>query len=165
MKSMIGESLQFSEIEQLTASVGNVESASASARTHSVSEATPLTSEIRWPANWLKSKIRAVQGLLALPSNWDSYGAERIDPRSVESALGRLRQLALITENEPSVGASPSGYATLKWDWEDDSKHLEIEFHPDGMLDYAFVDLLNQSGDVERVTENLGEILRYLPGA
>ena len=129
-----------------------------------VNTSTPTACDERWPAEWLTKVLGLIQSLGALPENWDSYGANRVDQRSLDFAQARVRQIAVNTNCEPTVTATPGGCVNLAWRWDADSKSLEIEFRPDGRMHYAFVDLTHTAGDTENVVRLLGELLHLIPG-
>lgn len=129
-----------------------------------VNTSTPTACDEPWPAEWLTKVLGSIQSLGALPENWDSYGANRVDQRSLDFAQARVRQIAVNTNCEPTVTATPGGCVNLAWRWDADSKSLEIEFRPDGRMHYAFVDLTHTSGDTENVVRLLGELLHLIPG-
>jgi len=131
----------------------------------SVSSETACTTEIRWPAKWLKKKLRALQGLSRLSSNWDSYGAATVDGDAIELASRTLTTIALITTVEPAVGASPSGLPLLTWTTDSGSTIFELEFFPDGEISYAFTRLHDPKADVEKRTDRLSDFVELIPGS
>ena len=131
----------------------------------SVSSETACTTEIRWPAKWLKKKLRALQGLSRLSSNWDSYGAATVDGDAIELASRTLTTIALITTEEPAVGASPSGMPLLTWTTDSGRTIFELEFFPDGEISYAFTRLHDPKADVEKRTDRLSDFVELIPGS
>jgi hypothetical protein len=126
---------------------------------------TATTSEIRWPAAWLKQKERAMQGLRNLPANWDSYGAAPVDRFAIERAVLALRQIARITVEEPSVSASPSGTPLLVWVSDTKNVEVELEFLSNGKIVFSLTDLLDSGRDNEGVVRSLRELVDLIPGA
>lgn len=62
---------------------------------------------------WVKAAVDRLNDLLALPANWDSYGA---DPVEVDSALAAVAMLdRLRTHRLPEMSASPDGDIELEW--------------------------------------------------
>ena len=131
----------------------------------SVSGETACTTEIRWPAKWLKKKLRALQGLSRLSPNWDSYGAATVAGDAIEFASRTLTTIALITTEEPAVGASPSGMPLLTLTTDSGSTVFELEFFPDGEISYALTRLHDPKSDVENRTEYLSDFVELIPGA
>ena len=86
---------------------------------------------------WLGERLERISALGQLPSNWDSYGAARVDARSIARATQLLQGLAEFQAVErPTVTASPDGNVALCWG--NGSKSLDIEVLPDGSVAYAF---------------------------
>ena len=69
--------------------------------------------------------------LLALDSGWNSYGARRIDPRSVVAAV-RLLVKVRWDGPLPSVSPTPQGGVQLEWGGQDDG--VELLFSSNGTL-------------------------------
>lgn len=125
---------------------------------------TPSADLVRWPAPWLGSKIREIQRLVELPSNWDSYGAHAVDQYSVLWAVARTQALARETMQEPRVGCLPNGHVMLAWESDDDTQTCEIEFLPNGLMEYMRANERDPSFDCEGTAFNLGEVLPRIPG-
>ena len=111
-----------------------------------------IVAEIRpQPAAWLPRAIQRVQELSYLGDNWDSYGAPSIDLRSIEFAERVLRVLAQFEDlAEPTIGASPDGFATLVWSaasWDLECECEIDRIHYVGTHDPG--DSLQESGTVE----------------
>ena len=75
-----------------------------------------------------EAALRRAVHLLALPENWDSYGAPKITSSAVDAAL-RLRA-ALATE--PAMVPTSKGGVQLEW--HDRGFDVELELLPDGQL-------------------------------
>lgn len=62
---------------------------------------------------WIKEVVDRLNDLLALPGNWDSYGA---DPVEVDSALAALSLLTRLRPTRlPEMSAGPDGNIELEW--------------------------------------------------
>lgn len=105
----------------------------------------PVLARQQHSPEWLDEQIDQLHRLLKLQRNWDSYGAEPIDPRSVRLAKQLLRWLAQFVAIEaPTVTASPDGNAALCWD--NGHRSLDVEILPDGSIEYAYLNDEDQEG-------------------
>lgn len=129
------------------------------------SDGTATTIEVRWPAEWLKRKVRALQDLRLLSANWDSYGAYPVDLGAIGRAIQLLEQVARITSEEPSVSASPSGTPLVSWTYSGGNRVLELEFLADGTICYALTNFEDSRADVERQTTSMRDFVEMIPGA
>lgn len=104
-------------------------------------------------ADWYNNCLDSVDQLRELKANWDSYGANPVDPDSIQVAKQRLRQFAEVTGiGCPRVGASPAGRVALSWEWKNHSRELDLEIVPDGTLRYSYLDETQPSQDREGET-------------
>ena len=106
--------------------------------------------------DWLETCLANIDRLAGLEDNWNSYGARKVDPRSVE--LGKRFVLHLANMNGridcPRVTASPDGNPAFSWEWHDHSRELNVEITPGGTIRYSFVDEVNPSRDAEGQTDD-----------
>lgn len=79
---------------------------------------------------WVEPTLNALAESLALPTNWDSYGACRVDPGSVASAGQALCSLMSSDTISPTVVPTVRGGIQLEWHAR--GIDLEIEFSPVG---------------------------------
>ncbi len=128
---------------------------------------SPTTRDIKWPAKWQNEVVQQTQSLRLLKANWDSYGAARISAGSIHSACEALMQLALVTNERPSVGPTPLGNVNLWWTWAQGTKSIELEFFPNGGVHACFTDESDSSKDYEAQVSTWAEtkILSLIPGA
>ncbi|HJT31132.1 MAG TPA: hypothetical protein VJ783_03620, partial [Pirellulales bacterium] len=75
---------------------------------------TGLPSEASTP-EWLSPTVEKLSALLALPPNWDSYGACSIDPQIALSALKLLGRVMRIDSPPPSVVPTSTGGIQFEW--------------------------------------------------
>jgi hypothetical protein len=75
----------------------------------SVTEARPSQ-----PA-WFGSAMDTLLRLVALPQNWDSYGARPLDRRAVNATLAALSELVGGNVPLPSIVPTSSGWIQLEW--------------------------------------------------
>ncbi len=64
---------------------------------------------------WLVPTRQALGSLLDLPTNWDSYGAPRVEPACLDSADEVLRYVMLHDSPGPSVVPTSGGGVQLEW--------------------------------------------------
>jgi len=82
---------------------------------------------------------KAFADLLKLPANWDSYGAERVDPRIAESALDFLESLANhLPLRRPELHPTRSGGVLITW--RAGSAELEVELLSPDAGSFVFED-------------------------
>lgn len=86
---------------------------------------------------WLRTVQSTMRRFFALESNWDGYGAKRIDP-SVVKPLVEILQVLRSTTPPPQLVPSPRGGVQLEWHQR--GFDLEIEVLPDGALSCYFCD-------------------------
>jgi hypothetical protein len=102
-----------------------------------------------------------LERLLLLEENWDSYGASRIDPRSVAYAQ---RLLTYISHFEgvaaPLATATPDGFAAFCWD--DGTRILDVEIEPTGLLRYDYVDRRDRSKNAQGCTQSPMDLVHLL---
>ena len=120
--------------------------------------ATPDSQQLDWPAPWEGAKIRGIRALKNLPPNWDSYGAYPIDQGSIGWAVANIQQIARMTTLEPKVCPTPSGFVQISWKW-DQSLSLDLEFLPNGEIEYGFVDFLRPTREQKGLAKGLGDLV------
>src|SRR5437870_3472186 len=76
---------------------------------------------------WLVKTDRALQELLALPQNWNSYGARAIQPDVVRAASDLLRNVAQNDTPPPAVVPTVHGGVQLEWHTRGVVLEIEIE--------------------------------------
>ena len=114
-------------------------------------------------ADWSTNCVNRIDRLRELRQNWDSYGANPVDPDSIEVAKQLVRQFAQVTGIDcPRVAASPAGNVALSWEWDEHSRELDLEILPDGMLRYAYLDEHQPSQDCEGETYDPNQIAHLL---
>lgn len=114
-------------------------------------------------ADWCTDCLTIIDQLRELPPNWDSYGANPVQPESIKTAKQLLHVLAKVTGIEcPRVGASPAGHVALSWEWQNHSRELDLEILPDGALRYSYVDETRPSHDREGETSDPTRIAQLL---
>jgi len=71
----------------------------------------------------------------AASPNWDGYGAQAVDPRTVQEAK-RLLDALPTTTPVPEVSADPDGEVAISWNL-DSSWVFSVSVGPSGRLSYA----------------------------
>jgi hypothetical protein len=123
--------------------------------------ATPQVDAVRWPAEWTERVVQAIQALADLSTNWDSYGSNAVDRRSIEYAVRRIRQISTKTTAEPRVACTATGFVTLTWEWNRDLQCLEIEFLIDGRIRFGYFDDQRDFA-IENIVPLVGDFLSYI---
>jgi hypothetical protein len=67
------------------------------------------------PPAWLETTSSSLCDLLALPANWDSYGAPPIQAQSVIASIDLLRAIMRGNTPAPAVVPTSKGYVQLEW--------------------------------------------------
>jgi hypothetical protein len=95
---------------------------------------------------WLKPTITRAANLLALPTNWDKFGAPRIEPTAIQNAIDTLSLFMADRSSLPQWTPTRNGGVQL--DWHERGIDLEIAFERDRPDGYAvFSDLENPDDD------------------
>jgi hypothetical protein len=77
------------------------------------------------PPEWLSMTEEAIESLLTLPENWDSYGARAIESRAVRAAIELLRSIVQLDTPQPVV--VPTNQGGIQIEWHTQGIDLEIE--------------------------------------
>ncbi len=76
-------------------------------------------------SSWLRETSEALNSLLELPPNWDSYGAAAIDPRCTAYALELLG--STMRDHSPAPAVVPTSRGGVQLEWHMRGLDLEIE--------------------------------------
>jgi hypothetical protein len=79
---------------------------------------------------WLSRTEEAIESLLTLPENWDSYGARVIEARIVRAAIELLRSIVQLDTPQPVI--VPTNRGGIQIEWHTRGIDLEIEITADG---------------------------------
>jgi hypothetical protein len=82
--------------------------------------------------------IDEFRSLMALPPNWDSYGARRISVWSIEAAVGLLLQVMRVDTPHPSIVPTSDGYVQIEWHTR--GIDLEVEVISPALIHVAYED-------------------------
>jgi hypothetical protein len=109
---------------------------------------------------------RVLQGfadLITLPSNWDGEGAAEIDLSAINRALAAIERI--LPPNAPAPSVVPVPDSGLQIEWHRNQKDLEIEFRPNGEVEFYFFDEptgRESRGLVDRGFTNLQDYLSQI---
>ena len=112
---------------------------------------------------WVRDVCRRLDSFRNLPANWDSYGAAKSDPASIEFAKLYLDTFGkIVGVEQPELGISPSGNVALSWEFANGKRNLEIEVIGNGVIRFAYLNEDDSSADQEGATSSLYEIANFL---
>lgn len=105
------------------------------------------------PLPWVEPVSRQLSEVLALRSDWDSYGAPPIDP---EVLAPMARALSMVMgASTPAPHLAPTPRAGVLLEWHRNNINLEIDVEPSGMtwvvLDAPDLDLEGRLGRLQAV--------------
>lgn len=107
---------------------------------------------------WLVAAMATLNKIIALPNNWDSYGAGRIQEQAAFYSLQVLAGLANEVTPVPSLVPSPGGAIQIEWHTMDID--LEIEVEPSGRISVYGED---QNREVDTLEEDFDPSPSQLP--
>ncbi|HUU98808.1 MAG TPA: hypothetical protein VM487_24005 [Phycisphaerae bacterium] len=102
-----------------------------------------------------------MEQLLALPENWNSYGARPVS----HDAAARANEFAaylsyVVGVVEPAVGATPDGDVGFCWDagtWS-----LDVSIDGTGLISYVYLDEENHGNDRDTCTRDIAQLIPLL---
>lgn len=112
---------------------------------------------------WLFPTLKAMAGVLALPSNWDSYGARPMDLGAFSTALRTLDRVMGKDTLAPTV--VPTAEGGIQFEWHTHGIDLEIEIPPVGPSYASFQnrqDNTEWEGDLSINLERLRDVMSRL---
>lgn len=118
------------------------------------------------PPNWVLATARAFDEIMALPTNWDSYSARRVDVGAAEAAFAVLGQVMTDTTPPPVVIPMASGGVQLEW--HERGIDLEIAVYPDRRVEVLYEDLAKREpweGNFREAQEVVAEALGRISAA
>ncbi len=112
------------------------------------------------PPPWVEASLTALGGLLALPPNWDSYGAKPVDPSCVWDAFRLLR--GVLQDDSPAPAIVPTKRGGIQAEWHLRGVDLEIEVLSPGKYRISAED--STTGDTwdEEVTERPDQLADWV---
>ncbi len=88
--------------------------------------------------SWLRDASGKIAELAELPENWDSYGSRPIQRKACQRAVSLLKYLSESEMPAPQIFPVPGG--GIQFEWRNERRELELEFPPDGSIEYLIVD-------------------------
>lgn len=80
----------------------------------------------RVPA-WHKASVTALYNILSLESNWDTYGAARINPKVAEAVTDLLTSIMQADSPTPQIVPSSNGNIQAEWHCHNIDLEIEVE--------------------------------------
>jgi hypothetical protein len=87
---------------------------------------------------WFMPVLQGFANLAALTQGWDGSTAHRIDRPTINRALSAIEQILPSQAPPPSVVPIPN--SGLQIEWHRNGRDLEIEFNPDGAIEFYYFD-------------------------
>lgn len=85
---------------------------------------------------WFNAVVDQLSELVALPDNWDSYGAARVDWKVVVQSLQWLGEF--LPSAMPAPAVIPTNRGTVQFEWHRNGVDLEVLFEsPTSILAYS----------------------------
>ena len=88
---------------------------------------------------WLRPILREFARILALQTNWDSYGAREVDPGCIRFAIEELLPFAMRL-NTPLPSVVPTNTGGVQLEWHARGIDLEVEVMAPGRLHVFYED-------------------------
>lgn len=85
--------------------------------------------------------LECLDDLAALPKNWDSYGAPRLNRRIIAATRRMVKQFPSDLHKSPAV--VPMSTGTIQLEWDIGSRALELELESSGRIHYLKWDPAN----------------------
>ncbi len=122
------------------------------------------------PPTWFGRALDQMTRFLQLPENWDSYGANAIDPRCVVESLRLV--LDIIRPNTPAPSFVPTRSGGIQFEWHEHGIDLEVEVEAPSSCSVYFLNNhtkeeveLGLSYDLSRLIEFIDAISPARPRA
>lgn len=95
---------------------------------------TPRSIEIGWPGTklprWGTPLLKALQEVVLLPENWNSYGARRVTPDAIVATIVLL--MRTMSDDTPLPVVVPTVRGGVQLEWHTGSVDLEMTISPVG---------------------------------
>jgi hypothetical protein len=109
---------------------------------------------------WFMPVLQGFANLVTLKDGWDGSGAARIHRATINRALGAIEQLLPHDAPPPSVVPIPD--SGLQIEWHRNHRDLEIEFCPDGAVEFYYFDEKTKEEREGPVGPNFVTVKKYL---
>jgi hypothetical protein len=83
-------------------------------------------------SSWVQAAFESLGGVVRLRRDWDSYGSPPITDGARRAAIDLI--LLLSTLDLPHADVVPVPGGGIQFEWELDSRELELELAPDGLM-------------------------------
>lgn len=83
---------------------------------------------------WRASVIEKLASFRSLPPNWNSYDSPPPSQLAIKKAIGFVS--SLLDDKQPRPRVTPVSGGGVQFDWSFGERELEIEFLPDGRIQY-----------------------------
>ena len=103
--------------------------------------------------HWWVSTLSRITDILALPENWDSYGAAKPDPQLAYHAVDLLQQIAQPDMPQPSI--VPTVQGGVQFEWHTRGIDLEVEILSPIEINVYYYDASNDDEWEDRLDYNL----------
>jgi len=111
--------------------------------------------------DWLVERVQKIDRLGQLEANWDSYGARKVQPLSIQYAKSALCNLGVIVGvRSPTISATPDGFVSLGWG--NGEATMDLDILPDGRMAFSYLNEADSSKDIESTTSDLGRVIALL---
>lgn len=87
---------------------------------------------------WFDPLVNQIANVLALGPNWDTYGAPRIEPKTVSSAVEIV--FGILGQSSPAPQIVPLATGGIQFEWHRRGVDLEIVFDADSRPTFTFED-------------------------
>lgn len=110
---------------------------------------------------WYKDVPRNFYAILALDANWDSYGANKISPKTVIAADELLGEI--MKPDSPPPQIVPCANGNIQLEWHTGGIDLEIEVESMSVSHVFFGDKRNEEPEWEgEISHDLARLVRYI---
>jgi hypothetical protein len=104
-------------------------------------------------APWVDPTLKALGEILALGGNWDSYGANPVDPHTAAAVVGLC--LETMRSDSPAPSVVPTSRGGIQLEWHTRGVDLEVEIASPGSIHGYFEDHREKSSWEGELTFNL----------
>jgi hypothetical protein len=110
--------------------------------------------------DWLQTITKRLNDLLALPADWDSYGARTISVPAATTTLQLLRSVLSVGKPIPAI--IPTSYGGIQIEWHRNNADLEISVFPDGKVMAYFEDESGNPPQQAELTYSPDRVVSFL---
>lgn len=113
---------------------------------------------------WRTGLVEKISRYRLLPHNWNSYGSPPPSLATIQKAIWFVS--SLLDEKQPRPRVNPVSGGGIQFEWSFDEREVEIEFMPDGAVQYLKAD--NRQSEecegplVNPTSSDISRLLRWL---